>query len=159
MLVAVVRSKEESEGAVSNPFSPLLASSVLCILLAAKGRCLRQENYHENCSATPTLSGNIGSWWDVLFLPFSHSLKEWIYAFRWVLLQVKKWLNTDFMSPLELQQLYQSCTQTYLLSYMWQMKMNCKALPINCRVCPSIQHGLLCVPVSGDGDINMLTQY
>jgi len=74
--------------AVNNRVSVLLPSSVLYIMLAAKGRCLRQKNTMKSILLPPTLSNNICSWWDVSFLRFSCFLNKWIYASRWVLLQV-----------------------------------------------------------------------
>lgn len=81
--------KKEQGKAVNNPISPLLPSSLLYIILAAKGRCLRQKNSVESILLPPTLSNNICSWWEVSFLQFSCFPNKWIYTFHWLLLQVK----------------------------------------------------------------------
>lgn len=86
--------KKEVGKAVNNPISLPLPSSVLYIMLAAKGRCLRQKNTMKSTLLPPTLSNNVCSWWDVSFLQFSCFLNKWIYTFHWVLPQVKNWLNT-----------------------------------------------------------------
>lgn len=149
------RNKEMGK-TVNNPISVLLPSSVLYIVLAAKGRCLRQKNTMKSILLPPTLSNNIYSRWDVSFLQFSCFLNKCIYAFRWVLLQVTNWLNTQISWTVW------SCSSfikaaikcIYWAICVREIKMNCKSLPINCRVCPTVR--LLHVPVSGAGEVNIL---
>lgn len=146
--------KKVQRKAVNNPISPLLPPSLMCIVLAAKGRCLRQRNTVKSILLPPTLSNNICSWWDVSFLQFSCFPNKWIYTFHWLLLQVKNWLNTliswAFWSSSSSIKAAIKCI--YWALYVRETKMNCKSLPVNCRVYLTILHVL----VSGEGEINIL---
>lgn len=132
--------KKKVQGkAVNNPISPLLPSSLLYIVLAAKGRCLRQKNTVKSILLPPTLSNNICSWWDVSFLQFSCFPSKWIYTFHWLLLRVKNWLNTliswAFWSSSSSIKAAIKCI--YWALYVREIKMNCLSLLIAESTWPS----------------------